>query len=72
MKCCVDQKHNTIKLVGSSDEITYWVSSGTLNVRKFQIVTFNIFMYKVIITPSMEEAMSLGLPRLREQNPSNR
>lgn len=65
MKCYVDQNTDIIRLTDSSDEVSYEVSSGTLTVGEMKIVTINVFRYRVIIASSMDEALNLGLSRLR-------
>ncbi|KAJ1605694.1 hypothetical protein OIY81_3406 [Cryptosporidium canis] len=72
MRCYVNVGFDTIRMVDSVDDITYRVSDGMLKVGELEIITINIFRYKVIIAKTIEEAMNLGMSRLKGLDPEDR
>lgn len=72
MKCYVDNNNCTIRMVDSTDDVTYKVDSAELSIQEFKILTNNVFRFKVIIAKNLEEAMITGLSRLRGLRPDDR
>lgn len=72
MRCYVDENSGKIRMVDSTDDITFKVDSGELSVGEFKIITINIFKFRVIIAKDLKDAMINGLSRLRGLRPDER
>ena len=72
MKCYVNNNDCTIRMVDSTDDVTYKVDSAELSIKELKILTNNVFRFKVIITNNLEQAMITGLSRLKGLDPHDR
>lgn len=64
MKYYVDNNKCTIRMVDSSNDITYKADYGELLVEGFKMVTINIFRFRIIIAKDLVDAMINGLSEL--------
>ncbi|KAH8582247.1 uncharacterized protein ELE39_003568 [Cryptosporidium sp. chipmunk genotype I] len=72
MKCYVNENDCTIRMVDSTNDVTYKVDSGELSIEEFKAFTNNVFRFKVILAKTVEEAMVTGLSRLSGLGPDER
>lgn len=64
MKYYVDNNKCRIRMVDSSNDITYKADYGELLVEGFKMVTINIFRFRIIIAKDLVDAMINGLSEL--------
>ncbi|OLQ16559.1 hypothetical protein ChUKH1_14260 [Cryptosporidium hominis] len=68
MRCYMDYNTSKIRMVNSSNDITYKADYGELLVEGFKMVTINIFKFRIIIAKDLDDAMINGLSGLNYLN----
>lgn len=72
MRCYMDDNTSKIRMVDSSNDITYKADYGELLVKGFKMVTIKIFRFRIIISKDLDDAMINGLSGLNCLNSDNR
>ncbi|TRY51089.1 Uncharacterized protein CTYZ_00001751 [Cryptosporidium tyzzeri] len=72
MRCYMDDNTIQIRMVDSSNDITYKADYDELLVEGFKMATINIFRFRIITAKDLDVAMINGLSGLNCHNSDNR
>ncbi|TRY53168.1 Uncharacterized protein CTYZ_00002704 [Cryptosporidium tyzzeri] len=72
LKCYMDDNTIQIRMVDSSNDITYKADYDELLVEGFKMATINIFRFRIITAKDLDVAMINGLSGLNCHNSDNR